>query len=31
MESELTEDVNVGIFHEAPEWTDPGYYDFLIL
>lgn len=31
MESDLTEDINVGIYYEAPKWTDPAYYDFLIL
>ncbi|CAD8062848.1 unnamed protein product [Paramecium sonneborni] len=31
MQSELTEDINVGLFYKGPEWTDPHYYHFLIL
>jgi processing peptidase subunit beta len=31
MESELTPDLNISIFYEAPEWNHPHYYDFLIL
>lgn len=30
MESELTENLNIGLFYEAPSWTHPHYYDFLI-
>lgn len=30
MESELTENLNVGLFYEAPSWTHPHYYDFLL-
>ena len=30
MESELTENLNIGLFYEAPPWIDPHYYDFLL-
>lgn len=30
MESELTEGLNIGMFYEAPSWTHPHYYDFLL-
>lgn len=31
MKSELTEELNIGLFYEAPPWNHPKYYDFLIL
>jgi predicted Zn-dependent peptidase len=30
MESELTENLNISVFYEAPPWNHPNYYDFLL-
>ena len=31
MKSDITDNINMGVFYEAPSWLDPDYYSFVLL